>query len=67
MLAKDLYMLLIANQQISNSNQSNQNLERLYIRGVVRTACLGQEQTRLRPCNVLDWTELDLTGTQCLF
>ena len=25
--------------------------------------CLGQEQTCLRPCNVLDWTELDLTGT----
>ena len=27
--------MIIANLQISNSNQSNQNLERLYIRGVV--------------------------------
>ena len=62
-----LYPRYIADLQISNSNQSNQNLERLYIRGVVCsgvcTPCLGQEQTRLRPCNVLDWTELDLTGT----
>ena len=60
-------MVNTADLQTYNSNQSNLNLERLYIRGVgclgVRTPCLGQEQTRLRPYNVLDWTELDLTGT----
>ena len=65
---------VIADLQIFNSNQSNQNLERLYIRGVVRlfgcTPCLGQEQTRLRPdqtsfCNVLDLTStmVDLPDT----
>ena len=27
------------------------------------TLCLGQEQTPLRLCNLLDWTALDLTGT----
>ena len=58
----------IADLQISNSNQSNQNLERLYIRGVVRssfgcTPCLGQEQTRLRPDQTSFCNVLDLTGT----